>query len=64
MIHVVTEQMADELERYHLVYTCERCAHFDAPAGRCSFGYPTEDHRERPVVVGETLVFCKQFELA
>ncbi len=64
MIHVVDERMASEMKRFALVYTCERCAQFDPDSGRCSFGYPNEAHRERPVEVGAELVFCKQFELA
>jgi hypothetical protein len=52
-----------ELEEFGLVYTCERCAHFDPPTGGCASGYPNAEHREVPPP-RRLLVFCKEFELA
>lgn len=64
MIHVVDARLSLEIERCALAFTCERCAQFDPSNGRCSAGYPNEDHREKPIEVGARLVFCKEFELA
>ena len=64
MIHLVDDRLAEEVDRFSLVFTCERCASFDEPSRRCSLGYPNEMHRQRPLAVGAELVFCKEFDLA
>jgi hypothetical protein len=55
----------EERQRYRLRFTCETCAHFDAPSGECSLGFPNASHRlahyeaePRPAVI----LFCKEFE--
>ena len=64
MKHRMDERMIRELEQYALAYSCERCGLFDDRDQSCAFGFPTEPHRERPLRVGDELVFCKTFELA
>jgi hypothetical protein len=53
-----------EIGELRLRYTCERCVHLDEATGGCALGYPNEAHRERPLDGGDSLVFCKEFELA
>lgn len=63
MIHTVDEQLLEEIARFRLAHTCERCAQFEEVSGACSLGFPNEVHRERPLVIGAELVFCKNYEL-
>lgn len=53
-----------EVERWSLVFTCDRCAHFEPDSGSCANGYPNADHRSASLDGRETLEFCKEFELA
>lgn len=54
----------DERVHYGLRFTCEHCTYFDAPAERCTHGYPNEEHREGHYGrAPQTLLFCKEFEL-
>lgn len=64
MIHPVDDELRDEIARFRLVYTCERCVEFDPERQACSFGYPTAPHRARDLAEATELVFCKVFELA
>ncbi len=63
MKHLVDERLVLELLESGLVYCCERCGHFDEGEQSCSLGFPTEPHRDRPLVLGTELSFCKTFEL-
>ncbi len=60
----VDAQFREEARRFAFEFTCERCAHFDPEARRCANGYPTAEHRARPLERVEHWVFCKEFELA
>jgi hypothetical protein len=53
-----------EARKFNLAFTCERCAHFDPPSGRCASGYPNQEHRDVHLDEREAFVFCKEFELA
>lgn len=65
MIHDVGEKLVDEVRRFRLLYTCEACFAFDPETGRCSAGYPNDDHRaEPPLEARRQLSFCKEFEAA
>jgi hypothetical protein len=59
------ERFDEERERSGLRFTCEHCAFFHEPTGRCIHGFPNEQHRlsfyDAP---GDWIVFCKDFELA
>lgn len=63
MISRLDGRLRREIRDYQLRFTCERCVQLDEPSGRCALGYPNEDHRERPLD-GDSVVFCKEFELA
>lgn len=55
---------AEQRQRYELRFTCEHCAYFVADDGRCSHGYPNQEHRAARYEQGSAeLVFCKDFEL-
>lgn len=65
MILELDDATREELERFSVAFTCERCAQFDPDTGACSAEYPNEDHRAaRPGERRGRLVFCKEFELA
>ena len=64
MIHTVDEQLAAEIRRCSLVFTCERGVQLEPIPERGSSGYPNEDHRARSLSAGSRLVFCEEFELA
>jgi hypothetical protein len=55
-----------DVERYHLVYRCDRCIHVRGDENRCLFNYPNQMLATGPVRAlddqGEW-VFCKDFEL-
>ena len=59
-----TARVVGEARKFNLAFTCERCAHFDPPSGRCASGYPNEEHRDVHLDEREAFVFCKEFELA
>jgi len=63
MISRLDPRLRSEIAVYRLAFTCDRCASFDEPTGSCSLGYPNEEHRERGLE-GDSLVFCKEFDLA
>ena len=55
---------AEQRQRYQLRFTCEDCCYFVAEDGRCSHGYPNQEHRSGRYQQGAAeLVFCKEFEL-
>lgn len=55
--------LREEADRYRLRFRCENCTYFQTEDGRCSEGYPNEEHRERPLSEVNVIVFCKKFEL-
>ena len=57
------EQLRQEARRLRLLWSCEACAHFDAPFERCVHGYPTEPHRQAALDDRREMAFCKEFEL-
>ncbi|MFO0555138.1 MAG: hypothetical protein U0271_42565 [Polyangiaceae bacterium] len=63
MITRVDDKLLDEARRFRLAWSCERCATFEPTSRVCALGYPNDMHRERPLVAGADLVFCKEFEL-
>jgi hypothetical protein len=50
-----------EVARYDFRFACDDCAHFDAPAARCSLDYPAAPRRD--ALEGTELELCKSFEL-
>ncbi len=64
MITDVDARLSRDLVEFRLRYSCEDCAHFELEGGGCSLGYRTVAHRARSVAPGDTIVFCKTFELA
>ena len=57
----------EQRTRFALRFTCEHCAHYDETSGACAHGFPNRVHclshytgTPRP----ETIVFCKDFDLA
>jgi hypothetical protein len=55
-----------EVERYGLIYRCDRCIHVVPASGLCSLKYPNDMLAKGPVRArGEDgwFVFCKDFEL-
>lgn len=63
MIHRVDPVLRDEARRFALVFSCRRCAHFDAADGGCTLGFPNEMHRDVDLDTADEVVFCKAFEL-
>jgi hypothetical protein len=64
MITKVDSCLCNDLAAFNLRYCCEDCAHFEAEKHECSLGFGSAQHRARAVKPGDSLVFCKTFELA
>ena len=62
MKHHATLPLIDQFERFSLRFCCEDCGAFDDRREVCAEGYPTDEHRKRPLREGEPIVFCKAFE--
>jgi len=60
---IADARFLEESRALGLRHACEDCVHFVAAAERCAHEYPTEDHRARPLAPGDTVVFCKEWEL-
>ncbi len=60
----VDATLVEQIERFRLRFRCEHCAYFEPCSKSCSEGFPNYEHREAPIELGETVVFCKRFELA
>jgi hypothetical protein len=58
---VVDDRLRLEAARFSFRFACEDCAHFDAPAARCSLSYPAAPRRD--ALSGRHLELCKAFEL-
>ena len=63
MLTLVDERLDREIRSFDLRFECEECAHFDRASGACSGGFPSAAHRRRARAPGDTLEFCKSFEL-
>ena len=63
MIHRVDDRLREEARRFRLVFACPDCAQFDPVDKSCSFGFPTEPHRDPNLEGRGELIFCKAFEL-
>jgi hypothetical protein len=59
----IDEQLLGEVAQFCLRYTCEVCGNFEPTNGACALGYPNEEHRERPLLLGRKVTFCKEFDL-
>ena len=64
MITRVDERFRREARDFSLRFGCESCAAFDADRGSCAHQYPNHDHVGVELATAETVVFCKEFELA
>lgn len=64
MITRVDERLREEARRFDLRSGCEHCAHFDVARISCAHGYPIEPHHAIELASVDTLLFCKEFELA
>ena len=63
MITRVDSQLREDIESYALKYSCEDCAHFESASRSCSLGFVPTPHLARAIEPGDTIVFCKTFEL-
>ncbi len=63
MITRVDPQLRADIESFELRYACEDCTHFEPQGAGCSLGYLTTPHRARAITPGDSIVFCKTFEL-
>jgi hypothetical protein len=63
MITVIDERLHSDIQVYALKYSCENCIHFEQQRGGCSLGFVPGPHRARAIEPGDTIVFCKTFEL-
>jgi hypothetical protein len=59
----VDARFLDEARLADLRFRCDDCAYFDGAQVRCTHGYPIAPHRPPTMNVGDTVVFCKEFEL-
>jgi hypothetical protein len=62
--HVIDAQLERDVQQFRLQYVCEQCAYFEPSSETCSEGYPNHEHRQRPLLLGAELCFCKLFEMA
>lgn len=60
----VDERLRREAKRFELRFSCPHCAYFDEASGRCSEGYPNQDHLSPELAERSVLLFCKSFELS
>jgi hypothetical protein len=59
----VDAKFLEEVRTHRLRYACDDCAHFvAAPRACCGNGYPLGERSSRTLVVGDEVVFCKEFE--
>ncbi len=64
MITKVDERLRREADLYAFRFGCECCAAFDVDHGTCVHGYPNDQHARVQLTEVETVVFCKEFDLA
>lgn len=68
MKHAIDAALRAEAAAFSLRFACPDCAMFDEEGGRCSLGFPNEEHID-PDLRTDTrpdrreVVFCKTFEL-
>jgi len=63
MITRVDSQLRQDIQNFALKYACEDCAHFETHARSCSLGFDPTVHLAHAISPGDTIVFCKTFEL-
>ncbi len=63
VITLVDPQLREEALRTSFRFSCTDCQHFEPATRGCSFGFPTEEHRQASLHLGAELNFCKSFEL-
>lgn len=63
MQHAVDPELVLEARRYRFRFTCQDCQHVDAGGQVCSHGYPNRPHLDADLRPGQTVEFCKEFEL-
>lgn len=63
MRQIADQTFVEQQARYSLRGSCEHCVHFNPESQLCAEGYPNHEHRRLPEKVGESLCFCKMFEL-
>ena len=63
MVSVIDARLKREHDTFRLRFACEDCAHYDPDAGRCSNGFPCEDHKDSKLAGRHQVTFCKAFEL-
>jgi hypothetical protein len=60
---MIDKRLRAEAKLFLLRFSCDDCAHFDHDRAACVHGYPLEDGRRDMRLVGESVSFCKEFEL-
>ena len=63
MITEVDPRFRRDIEKFTLKFFCEDCAHFETSRCSCSLGFDSSPHRARTIESGDTVIFCKAFEL-
>ena len=64
MITRVDERLRKEAERFDFRFGCEDCVAFDSDGRRCAHAYPNQDHLGIDLSKVESVIFCKEFEIA
>ena len=64
MITRVDERFRREARDFSLRFGCESCAAFEPESGACAHQYPNREHVGVELATAETIVFCKEFDLA
>lgn len=59
----VDQRFVDEAKRFSLRGSCEACVYLAPESQTCSEGYPNHEHLALPREVGQSVCFCKKFEL-
>jgi hypothetical protein len=62
--HTVDPALVLEARTFSLRFACDDCAHFDPDGGRCMHGYTERPGAKDLQQPGDTVTFCKEFELA
>lgn len=64
MITTVDDRLRREAREFSFRFACESCAAFVVETKGCAHSYPNAEHRDIELATAETIVFCKEFELA
>jgi hypothetical protein len=60
----VDERFREEAESFKLRFRCEDCMAYEQERGGCAHGYPNAEHVAAELGAAESVVFCKEFEVA